>query len=209
MFAYLFLVVTEIPLVVCAQRGIHDKDWGIIPWWFRSKESTCNAEEWVQSLGWEDHQEKEMDRGVHGVTEELNTTQWLNSNIIYYRNTKVSLWKPRSGAWLLELWKRGWKIWGPPPQLSSSQLIYSILIFLETPIALLSCLKAWLPGMLKLPASQPKKAELLFSVPIPILDQELNLNQMTLPFKMGYSASGRYSLPIHPSMQVKGGTTLD
>ena len=58
--------------------------------------------------------------------------------------------------------------------------------------------------MLKLPASQPKKAELLFSVPIPILDQELNLNQMTLPFKMGYSTSGRYSLPIHPSMQVKG-----
>ena len=46
--------------VVCVQRGIHDKDWGIIPWWFSSKESTCNAEEWIQSLGWEDHQEKEM-----------------------------------------------------------------------------------------------------------------------------------------------------
>lgn len=33
--------------------------------------------------------------------------------------------------------------------------------------------------MLKLTASQPKQVELLFSVPIPRLDQELTLNQMT------------------------------
>ena len=32
-----------------------------LPWWLSSKESVCNAETQVQSLGWEDTQEKEME----------------------------------------------------------------------------------------------------------------------------------------------------
>ena len=31
-----------------------------LPWWVSNKESTCNAGEWVQSLGQEDPLEKEM-----------------------------------------------------------------------------------------------------------------------------------------------------
>ena len=31
-----------------------------LPWWLRWKESACNVEDQVQSLGWEDPLEKEM-----------------------------------------------------------------------------------------------------------------------------------------------------
>ena len=67
--------------------------WYGLPWWLVGKESTCNAEMWVQFLGQEDTLEKEMathtnqysclgnpmDRGswhaaAPGVTKDLDTT---------------------------------------------------------------------------------------------------------------------------------------
>lgn len=102
---------------------------------------------------------------------------------------------PRCRTWLLEKLELGdSRAQDPPSQLYSSQLIYFILLFLNTSTSFVLMSDNMAANNSGVYCFKTKRDWAPFLSPVCKLDQKLTLGQMTLPFGLGYSALVKYLL---------------